>query len=85
MKGSASEGNQTSFKKIYHRFHYMQFFKYLPPPFRSWCRRHLFNVVRQIDFGLVAIKDPEKPFSLKNAQASVEQYDECMRARTGYK
>jgi SAM-dependent methyltransferase len=56
LKGSASEENPILFRKVFHTFHYMDRFGSFPAPVRDWCRRHLFNVVREIDFGLVALK-----------------------------
>ncbi len=56
LKGSAFEENKILFKKVFCNFHYMGFFKYIPPPLKSWCRCHLFNVVRKIDLGLITIK-----------------------------
>lgn len=61
LKGSAVEANPILFKKVFHRFHYMGIFRLLAPPLQSWCRRHLFNVVRKIDFGLLAIKELRQP------------------------
>ena len=58
LKGSASEENTILFKKVFHRLHYIGIFHLMLPPLRSFCRRHLFNVVRKIDFGLIAIKFP---------------------------
>ena len=51
LKGSAAEENLILLKKSFHRFHYIGAFKLVPEPMRTWCRRHLFNVVRAIDFG----------------------------------
>jgi SAM-dependent methyltransferase len=60
LGGSANEDTPIAFKKVWHRFHYMPGFGRLPEPARSYCRRHLFNVVRAIDFGLYAVKDAAK-------------------------
>ena len=59
LKGSASEQNPIILKKVFCDFHYMGFFKYMPPPIKGWCRRHLLNVVRKMDIGLIAIKEPK--------------------------
>jgi len=42
----------------------MKGFKTMPGPIRTWCRRHLFNVVHMIDFGLIAIKNPNIPIKI---------------------
>src|SRR6266496_4836845 len=59
LKSSAAESNPILFKKIFHRFEYIGMFRVLPSPFQTWCRRHLLNVVRKIDYGLLAIKTHE--------------------------
>ncbi|MAT96907.1 MAG: hypothetical protein CL608_07175 [Anaerolineaceae bacterium] len=64
LKGSASEQNPILFHKIFHRFHYIGFFNILPPPFRAWSRYHLLNVVRKIDFGLIAVKNTNLPIEI---------------------
>ena len=84
LKGSAVEGNPILFNKVFHRFHYIGVFNLFPPPFRSWCRRHLFNVVRKIDYGLIAIKKPDNVVSLNSKQAIMRQFDECLRSRVAY-
>lgn len=57
LKGSACEKKPIVFHKIFHWFHYIDFFIILPPLFRTWGRHHLLNVVRKNDFGLVAVKN----------------------------
>lgn len=84
LKGSASEDNQISFIKIFHRFHYIGFFKFLPSPLRSWCRRHLFNVVREIDYGLIAIKNPNESIAAHDQITLLREFDECMKSRINY-
>lgn len=84
MKGSAAEENPILFTKLFHRFHYMGFFNLLPPPFRSWCRRHLFNVVRKIDYGLIAIKNPEEVAAPYSKKILLRQFDACLHSRIGY-
>ena len=85
-KGSAAEENDVLFQKVFHRYHYVGMFHLVPPPFRSWCRRHLFNVVRKIDFGLVAIKKPgEMPtFDASFRKEMLDQFLQCMRSRVPY-
>ena len=84
LKGTAVEENEIFFEKIFHRFHYIGLFNIIPPPFRTWCRRHLLNVVRKIDFGLIAVKDSNsstKPYS--NLEA-IRQFNECINSRLPY-
>jgi SAM-dependent methyltransferase len=56
LKGSAAEENAIMFKRVFHRFHYVGTFNVIPPPIRTWCRLHLLNVVRAIDYGLISVK-----------------------------
>ena len=86
LKGSAVEGNEIVFRKVFHRYHYMGLFNVVPPPIRGWCRRHLLNVVKKIDFGLVAIKDADVPIreAVHIAQSHRRQFDTCMRLRVTY-
>lgn len=83
-KGSAAESNPILFSKAFHRFHYIGIFKFLPLPLRSWCRCHLFNVVRKIDYGLIAVKHPDKLTKPYNKQDVLRQFDECLRSRITY-
>ncbi len=41
----------------------------MPEPNRTYARRHLFNVVRAIDFGLYAVKPPAIRFEIKPGMA----------------
>ena len=84
LKGSAAEENPILFSKVFHRFHYIGVFKLFPPPFRSWFRRHLFNVVREIDFGLIAIKCPDNAIPLNCKQTMTRQFDDCLCSRVAY-
>jgi len=84
LKGSAAEENPILFHKIFHRFHYIGIFNLVPPPFRSWSRRHLFNVVRKIDYGLIAIKKLDGVDELFDEQALREEFDVCLRSRIEY-
>jgi SAM-dependent methyltransferase len=84
LKGSAAEENPILFNKVFHRFHYIGVFNLFPPPFRSWCRRHLFNVVRKIDYGLIAIKKPGNAVLPNSKQTIIRQFDECLRSRVPY-
>ncbi len=83
LKFSAAESNSILFQKIFHRFHYMGVFRYLFQPLQTWCRRHLFNVVQKIDFGLLAIKDPTAPLA-SNEKELLQEFDQCLSARIPY-
>jgi SAM-dependent methyltransferase len=84
LKGSAVEENSILFHQVFQRFHYIGLFKLLPPPFRSWSRRHLFNVVRKIDYGLIAIKKPDELVASYDKQTLRQQFDECLHSRIAY-
>lgn len=84
LKGSAEESNVIKFSKIFHRFHYIGFFNLMPPPIRGWCRRHLFNVVRKIDFGLVAVKSETDDFKSVNSAQLRKMFDDLMESRIHY-
>jgi SAM-dependent methyltransferase len=84
LKGSAVEANGISFKKVFHRFHYVSPFNLVPPPLRTWCRRHLLNVVRSIDYGLVAVKRPTGPASTASEGELIRLFDHCLNSRTSY-
>ena len=84
LKGSAEEENPILFAKIFHRFHYIGIFKILPPFFRSWCRIHLLNVVRKIDFGLLAIKGEENAIPELDKKKLLNEFEECMNSRILY-
>lgn len=83
IKGSAVEANPVLFRSIFNRYHYMGGFRYVPQPFRSWCRRHLFNVVWKIDIGLLAIKDPTKPIcvDVRTRRRLEREFRACLDAR----
>lgn len=85
LKGSAAEETSIAFAKVFHRFHYMGGFRMLPPPLKTWCRRHLFNVVRKIDFGLVAIKDPDQAPPAFDAKTMRNDFDRCLQSRIPYR
>jgi SAM-dependent methyltransferase len=69
LRGSAAEDDAPAFRKVFVRFTYMGWFGMAPTAVRVWARRHLFNVVRQFDIALVAIKDPERPVDVSKARA----------------
>ncbi len=86
LLGSASEGvtnRPIEFKKAFHRFHYMGVANVLPETGKRWARRHLFNVVRKIDYGLVAVKE-NSPVRV-DAAALEAEFLTCVRARHPYR
>jgi predicted SAM-dependent methyltransferase len=82
-KGSAMESNAIWLKQVTHRLHYMGRFNHLPAFLQNWCRRHLFNVVRKIDFALVAVKN-NGPLEHPDAGALMHLFDQCLKARKPY-
>jgi SAM-dependent methyltransferase len=84
LKGSAIEGNQVMFEKVFHRYHYIGVFKFLPPPLSGFMRSHLLNVVRKIDYGLVAVKQGEEQISLPTASMLKGQFLACTMSRVPY-
>jgi hypothetical protein len=86
LKGSAAETNSILFRRVFHRFHYIGLFHLAPPPLRGWCRRHLFNVVRKIDFGLLKVDPtgPRLPLGAALRREMRRQFGECLHARVPY-
>jgi SAM-dependent methyltransferase len=86
MKGSAGEESETAFRKVFLRFNYNGYFGLAPRFYRVWARKHLLNVVRQFDIGLVCIKDPTRPVDVgpERARQLEQRMDELKRARTPY-
>lgn len=78
LKGSANEGCPITFKKAWHRFHYLPEFASTPESELSFYRRHYFNVVRAIDFGLYAIKPPHNSIEIAD-MADTEVREEMDR------
>ena len=90
LKGSANETDPIQFKKVWHRFHYLPEFQSTPEPELTFARRHYFNVVRAIDFGLYAVKPPHDSIDVSGdaaAQLEREQdlYIRSLRRRPGKK
>lgn len=86
LRNSASEDvmrRPIEFKKAFHRFHYMGVANVLPERGKRWARRHLFNVVRKIDYGLVAVKH-DGPVEF-DADALRAEFLACMAAREPYR
>jgi SAM-dependent methyltransferase len=86
LKGSAAENDDVEFRKAFVRFHYLGNFGLAPRFYRVWARRHLLNVVRQFDIGLVAVKDPSRPVDIgpKRARQLEARLDELKGARRPY-
>jgi len=86
LKGSAIEPNDILLSKAFHRFDYTEDFADEPPEHLEWARRHLFNVVRKIDFGVIAIKDPARTVEVDDASRDrlIEVFDECLANRLPY-
>jgi SAM-dependent methyltransferase len=85
LKSSANEDSPILFTKGWHRFHYLPEFEHVPEPERSHARRHMFNVVRAIDFGLYAVKPPETLLELKPGmeEALEAEFERHFGARIG--
>jgi SAM-dependent methyltransferase len=85
FKGSAAEISSIAFRKVFVRYSYIGYFALLPRPMRVWARRHLFNVVRQFDIGLVALKRPGKVDVSRSRARSLEaRMTELADSRTRY-
>jgi len=84
LKGSAEEENTINLSKVFHRYHYIGFFNLMPPPIRGWCRRHLFNVVRKIDFGLVAVKSESNDCENVTSAQLRKMFDHLMGSRISH-
>jgi SAM-dependent methyltransferase len=85
LKGSAAETNPVLFKKVFHRFYYIGAFHIIPPPLRSWCRRHLFNVVRKIDYGLIAVKRKDEEVPFYDKKKLQREFQACLHSRVPYR
>jgi SAM-dependent methyltransferase len=84
LKGSAAEANPVLFNKVFHRFHYIGIFNKVPEPFRSWCRRHLFNVVQKIDYGLICVKRMDGTVPSCDGKLLRQEFDECLSSCIPY-
>jgi SAM-dependent methyltransferase len=69
LKGSAAEDSEIAFRRVYAEYRYLSYMGLLPRAGRTWARRHLFNVVRDFDIALVAVKDAERPTKVGEARA----------------
>jgi len=86
LQGSAVEeesgARPITFKKVFHRFHYIGACHLLPPPLRGWARSHLLNTVRKIDFGLLAVKERTPVHG--DAKAMRADFDRLLASRRPY-
>lgn len=80
LKGSAVERGHVVFSEVFHRFHYLPEFEDEPESVREWSRRHLFNVVQTIDFGLVKGARSDEV----NAEQMREEMNRVMCSRVRY-
>jgi SAM-dependent methyltransferase len=85
LKESAVEGGDMAFRAVYEEFLYLGYFGIAPRPIRTWARRHLFNIVRTFDIGIVAVKD-DRPVNAGADRASTlkAQMRQLKRAREAY-
>lgn len=83
LKNSAGESTPILFTKGWHRFQYMPEFVGMPEPQLTYARRHFFNVVKAIDFGLYAVKPPHRSISIEpSAGAELKaEFDTLCAAR----
>jgi len=84
LLGSAAEEHAIIFHEVYYRLHYRGAFNLMPGPIRKWCRRHLFNVVRKIDYGLLAVKDRSLPLNPPTPAEMVREFIQYMHSRVPY-
>ena len=85
LKSSANESSPILFTKAWHRFHYLPEFADAPEPERTYARRHYFNVVRAIDFGLYAVKPPQQTIEiagLNGTEWMAAEMDRLIAARS---
>lgn len=80
----AAADTDVFFQTIGVRIHHMGTFKLLPSPLKTWCRRHLFNTARKIDFVLIARKPPFDQVQAIDRRAGFALFDECLQSRVPY-
>jgi SAM-dependent methyltransferase len=83
---SAAEEGQMFFRKVSHRFHYLPEFADESLEKKEFARRHYFNVVREIIFGVLAIKDLDAPLPITEETPSqlLKNYNKYLAARKSY-
>jgi len=77
LLNSAAEDGQILYRKICHRFTYLPDFANKPQEEKDWARRHYFNVVREIAFGVLAIKEKNSDLKINSniSDQLLEEYD----------
>lgn len=85
LKASANEGRPILFTKVWHRFHYLPEFEHSSESDQTYARRHMFNVVRAIDFGLYAVKPPAVRWDAEHGMEDAlrSEFDRHFAARIG--
>ncbi|HEU5018083.1 MAG TPA: class I SAM-dependent methyltransferase [Pseudolabrys sp.] len=86
LLGSAAEQAGPMFRKVFHRFHYLPELNNKSERRKEWCRRHLFNVVQKIDFGLIALKQGWPDIEVDDAMPAqfLEEFEKLLRSRKKY-
>lgn len=86
LLNSAAEDGQIAFEEVCHRFTYLPDFADLPKEEQDFARRHYFNVVREITFGILAIKDMNTELKIEPDMQKnlLQEYDDYTAARIKY-
>lgn len=80
LKYSAGEQGAITFHEVFVRLNYFGGWSRLPRPMKSWARRHLLNVVRHMDAGLLAVKNGQ-PLDDVAAVDLISLYDTLLASR----
>lgn len=83
LLGSAVERETVTFRRLFYRCNYLPEYEGKSERTKEWSRRHLLNVVRSIDFGLVCVKDDEGDVDVgpQRAEELVGRFDELLGRR----
>lgn len=85
IKGSAVEENSIAFRQVYARCYYMGVFKLIPFPLNRFFRNHFFNVVKKIEFGLIAEKPGMNGVGAKYSASELrKKFQEINRQKIPY-
>ena len=86
LLNSAAEDGKIMFKKICHRFTYLPEFEDKTKEEKDWARQHYFNVVREIVFGVLAIKEKNAELHITSNLSNqlLEEYDRYTCSRIKY-
>ena len=84
LLNSANEESPIRLTKVWHEFIYLPEWEGTPEPELTYARRHYFNVVKAIRFGIVAVKPPHTRLQVEpgTAQALAEEFVRTRNART---